>query len=72
MKFYILVESPPHSATFVRTGEEIETSFEAAAQYCADLSAANGGRYAMEPYDPVRREVKPGATVTPPAAPEAA
>ena len=55
MQFTVLRETPANSGTFVASGEVLDTTADAIVGHVLDLAAANGTRYAAQPYDPVAR-----------------
>ncbi len=67
MIFHVLRETPENSGTYTATGEVLDTSVEDASNHVLDAQAAQGGRWAVAPYEPIRRAPDVAAPATPAA-----
>lgn len=76
MEYHVLKETPDNSGNFIDTGMVVGFGkADLAAEAVANMSAG-GGRFAIYPYDPMKRVVAPAAEapapVVEPAQPEVA
>lgn len=54
MEYQVLREEPANSGTYIATGEKLDPRVDMV-EACAALTASDGGRFAILPYDPLTR-----------------